>query len=198
MYFGRFSRVISMGKLGFGEDFFLLRSDFILGHPVHIVPSPVNRGSCFMLPRRQHCPEKSIIYLWRYATLFLSNIHTFFSGYAFSFRYVTLFPSDKHTFFSIVLRKASSIFEDMPHFFFPIYIPFFQDMLFLSDMSHFFLQINILFSALFWEKHHLSFKICHTFSSNYIWWSLYNQSLLKLSENNVGYKEKHNRQLKSS
>ena len=50
---------------------------------------------------------------------------------------------------SIVLRKASSIFEDMPHFFFPIYIPFFQDMLFLSDMSHFFLQINILFSALF-------------------------------------------------
>ena len=203
-----------------------------MGHPVHIVPPPVNRGSCFMLPRRQHCPEKSIIYLWRYATLFRSNMHNFFPGYAFSFRYDTLFLSDIHTFSASSWEKHLSLkichtlsfkhtylfsayafsfryvtpFLSDKHTFFPeksiiyllryaalfllnIYTYFFQDMLFVSDMSHFFFQINLLFSALSWEKHHLSFKICRTFSSEYTWWSLYNQSLLKLSENNnVGCK----------
>ena len=180
-----------------------------------------------MLPRRQHCPEKSIIYLWRYATLFLSNIHTFFPGYAFSFRYDTLFLSDIHTFsasswekhlslkichtlsfkhtylfsaYAFSFRYVTPFLSDKHTFFswekhhlsFEICSTFsfkytylvFQDMLFLSDMSHFFFQINLLFSALSWEKHHLSFKICRTFSSECTWWSLYNQSLLKLSENN--------------
>ena len=204
-----------------------------MGHPVHIVPSPVNRGSCFMLPRRQHCPEKSIIYLWRYATLFLSNIHTFFfqdmlflsdmthfffqicilfqhrpEKNIYLWKYVTPYLSNTHTFFQhmLFLSDMSHLFFQINILFFPeksiiyllryaalfllnIHTYFFQDMLFVSDMSHFFFQINLLFSALSWKKHHLSFKICRTFSSEYTWWSLYNQSLLKLSENNnVGCK----------
>ena len=136
-----------------------------MGHPVHIVPSPVNRGSCFMLPRRQHCPEKSIIYLWRYATLFRSNMHNFFPGYAFSFRYDTLFLSDIHTFSASSWEKHLSLkichtLSFKHTYLFSAYAFSFRYVTpFLSDKHTFFS----------WEKHHLSFEICSTFSFKYIY-----------------------------
>ena len=152
-----------------------------MGHPVHIVPCPVNRGSCFMLPRRQHCPEKSIIYLWRYATLFLSNIHTFFPGYVFSFRYDTLFLSDIHTFSvsswekHLSLKICHTLSFKLTYLFSAYAFSFRYVTPFLSDKHTFFPEKSIIYllryAALFLLNIHtyffricFFFQICHTFS----------------------------------